>query len=133
MKGRVWCRRSSGCVLSLALLASGGCGGGGGHCGEESPAATSTSPSHNPQPQPQPQPPSLPKTGGLTDWKGDWKSWSVFVDDDAMDPVYAEIVKKTSGTAKGVKGFFEEMYERMPLKGGQYGYLPDDKGLPGST
>ena len=29
-----------------------------------------------------------------------------------MDPVYAEIVKKTSGyTAKGVKGFFEEMYE----------------------
>lgn len=49
-----------------------------------------------------------------------------------MDPVYAEIVKKTSGyTAKGVKGFFEEMYETefasLKVEGSTVTFL-DDKG-----
>lgn len=93
MRSRKW---SLGVCLAflLAVLALGGCGGG-----------SNNGPKPNPNPAPQPQ------VGVLEKWKGTWKSFSAFMDDDAMKPVWSEVAKSAPGyTANGVKSFFEEMY-----------------------
>ncbi len=113
-------------ALLFAMLALGGCGGGSG---SNSPANPTPNPSPNPTPQPQ--------AGIFDNWKGTWKSFDDFVDEDAMDPVYAEVAKHASGyTAKGVEGFLEEMYhtdfDSLKVEGSTVAFL-DSKGTVKGT
>ena len=102
------------CVFLLALAALGGCGGSP----HNTPGAT-PNPSPNPQPQPQPQ----PQVGVLDDWKGEWKSYSSFINAPEMKPVYEAIyaAMQKEGVAgyslEGVKGFLHNMYYTATVAG----------------
>lgn len=119
MQSKRW---SLGVLLAflLAVLALGGCGGG-----------SDNGPKPNPKPNPDPAP--QPQVGVLEKWKGTWKSFDDFVDEDEMEPVYAEVTKHVNGyTAKGVEGFFEEMYhtgfDSLRVEGSTVTFL-DSKGV----
>ena len=112
MKGRKFGVGALLFVFLLALLALGGCGG----APHNTPGAT-PNPSPNPQPQPQPQ------VGVLDDWKGEWKSYSSFIDAPEMKPAYEAIyaAMQKEGVAgyslDGVKGFLHNMYYTATVAG----------------
>ncbi len=102
------------CVFLLALLALGGCGGSPHNTPESNPS---------PQPSPQPQPQPQPQVGVLDDWKGEWKSYSSFINAPEMKPVYEAIyaAMQKEGVAgyslEGVKGFLHNMYYTATVAG----------------
>ena len=77
MKGRKFRFGALLFAFLLALSALGGCGG--------SPHNT---PEPNPSPQPSPQP--QPQVGVLDDWKGEWKSYSSFINAPEMKPTITD-------------------------------------------
>lgn len=127
MKNRRWRIGTVLFALIFALMALGGCGGGSDN---KKPAPGPQQPGPQ-QPGPQPQGKALEK------WNGTWKSFDDFVDEDAMKPVYAEVAKHAPGyTAKGVEGFFEEMYhtdfDSLKVSGDTVTFM-DSKGVAKGT
>ena len=113
MKSRKFCLGALLFAFLLALLALGGCGGSSHNTPDSNP-----NPNPNPNPSPNPQP-----AGVLEDWKGEWKSYSSFIDAPEMKPVYEAIyaAMQKEGVAgyslEGVKGFLHNMYYTATVAG----------------
>lgn len=132
-------------VFFLSVVALGGCGGSGDGTSRPDPGPNpkpspqpGPNPQPNPNPQPDPKPDPQPQAGILDKWKGTWKSFSIFTDEDSMSPAWVEVAKYAPAyTAEGVKIFFKEVYGTrfagLRVKDNAIDYLDDKRAVMGTV